>query len=55
MNAAKGRLSTDFDRIRSALDRGSIEPKKLAWARMTRAYFSGCSERQMMEQITDYI
>jgi hypothetical protein len=53
VSAAKGRLSPDFDRIRPAFDRGSIGPKKLAWVRLPRAFFSLCSERQMMKQITD--
>src|SRR4051794_21851488 len=52
VNAALARLSPDFARLYAPTGRASIAPEKLLRALLLQAFYSVCSERQLMEQLT---
>ena len=52
VNAALGRMETDFARLYAPIGRPSIPPEKLLRALLLQAFFSVRSERQLMEQLT---
>src|SRR5437868_7646083 len=52
-NAALRSLSVDFDTLYSPIGRESIPPERLLRALLLQAFYSICSERQLVERI-DY-
>ena len=51
VNDVLGSLSSEFETLYSHMGRPSIPPEKLLRALLLQAFYSICSERQLMEQL----